>query len=77
MRVARAMAEERRAMAVAQEQENVAKVREAEAQIPQAMAHAFKSGYLGVLDYQRYQNIKADTAMREAIAKGDREEATV
>jgi uncharacterized protein YqfA (UPF0365 family) len=69
MRVARAMAEERRAMAVAQEQENVAKVREAEAQIPQAMAHAFTKGYLGVLDFQRYQNIKADTAMREAIAR--------
>jgi uncharacterized protein YqfA (UPF0365 family) len=73
MRVARAMAEERRAMAVAQEQENVAKVREAEAQIPQAMAHAFMKGYLGVLDYQRYNNIKADTAMREAIAKGGEE----
>jgi uncharacterized protein YqfA (UPF0365 family) len=73
MRVARAMAEERRAMAVAQEQENVAKVREAEAQIPQAMAHAFMNGYLGVLDYQRYQNIKADTAMRESIARTDEE----
>ncbi|MBS0626481.1 MAG: flotillin-like protein FloA [Verrucomicrobia bacterium] len=71
MRVARAMAEERRAMAVAQEQENVAKVREAEAQIPQAMAQAFMKGYLGVLDYQRYQNIKADTMMREAFAKSD------
>jgi uncharacterized protein YqfA (UPF0365 family) len=71
VRVARAKAEERRAMAVALEQENVAKVREAEAQIPQAMAEAFKRGTFGVLDYQRYQNIKADTAMREAIAKGD------
>ncbi len=71
MRVARAMAEERRAMAVALEQENVAKVREAEAQIPQAIAHAFMKGYLGVLDYQKYQNIKADTAMREAIARTD------
>ncbi len=68
MRVARAMAEERRAMAVALEQENVAKVREAEAQIPQAMAQAFLKGHIGVLDYQRYQNIKADTAMRVAIA---------
>ncbi len=73
MRVARAMAEERRAMAVAQEQENVAKVREAEAQIPQAMAQAFMRGHLGVLDSQRYQNIKADTAMREAIARSDEE----
>lgn len=71
MRVARALAEERRAMAVALEQENLAKVREAEAQIPQAMAHAFMKGQLGILDYQRYQNIKADTAMRESIAKGD------
>jgi len=69
MRVARAMAEERRAMAVAQEQENVAKVREAEAQVPLAMAQALMRGHLGVLDYQRYQNIKADTSMREAIAR--------
>lgn len=69
MRVARALAEERRAMAVAHEQENVAKVREAEAQIPQAMAQAFLKGYFSVLDYQKYQNMKADTAMREAIAK--------
>ncbi|MCC6128114.1 MAG: flotillin-like protein FloA [Chlamydiae bacterium] len=75
MRVARALAEERRAMAVAQEQENIAKVREAEAQIPQAIAHAFMNGQLGVLDYQRYQNIKADTAMRESIAKGDEPQA--
>ena len=71
MRVARAKAEERRSMAVALEQENVAKVREAEAQIPKAMAHAFMNGRFGVLDYQRYQNMKADTAMREAIAKGE------
>lgn len=73
VRVARATAEERRAMAVAQEQENVAKVRDAEAQIPRAIAHAFMNGRLGVLDYQRYQNMKADTAMREAIAKGEHE----
>lgn len=70
VRVARAMAEERRAMAVALEQENLAKVREAEAEVPLAMAQALIKGYLGVLDYQRYQNLKADTAMREAIAKG-------
>jgi uncharacterized protein YqfA (UPF0365 family) len=68
MRVARAMAEERRAMAVALEQENVAKVREAEAQVPQALAEAFRRGQLGVIDYQRYLNLKADTQMREAIA---------
>jgi uncharacterized protein YqfA (UPF0365 family) len=69
MRVARAMAEERRAMAVALEQENVAKVREAEAQVPLAMAQALITGKMGVLDYQKYQNIKADTAMREALAR--------
>lgn len=73
MQVARATAEERRALAVALEQENVAKVRDAEAHIPQAIAYAFMHGRMGVLDYQRYQNIKADTAMREAIAKGDHE----
>ena len=69
MRVAQALAEERRAMAVAHEQENVAKVREAEAQIPQAMAQAFLNGNFSIMDYQKYQNMKADTAMREAIAK--------
>ena len=68
MRVARAMAEEKRAMAVAQEQENVAKIREAEAQVPLAIAEAFRRGQLGVIDYQRYLNLKADTNMREAIA---------
>lgn len=73
MRVAQATAEERRAMAVALEQENLAKVREAEAQIPQAMAHAFMHGRLSILDYQKYQNMKADTAMREAIAGGGHE----
>jgi len=71
MRVARAMAEERRAMAVAAEQEMSAKVREAEALVPQAMAEALMKGRLGVLDYQKYQNIKADTSMREALAKSE------
>ncbi len=71
MRVARAAAEERRAMAVACEQEMVAKVREAEALIPQAMADALRNGRFGVLDYQKYQNLKADTSMREALAKAD------
>ena len=69
MRVAQALAEERRAMAVALEQENVAKVRDAEAQIPQAMAQAVLNGTFSVIDYQKYQNLKADTAMREAIAR--------
>ena len=68
MRVARAKAEERRAMAVALEQENVAKVREADAEVPKAIADAFRRGQLGILDYQRYLNLKADTNMREAIA---------
>ncbi len=73
MRVARATAEERRAMAVAEEQENIAKVRKAEAEVPLAMAQALLKGHLGVLDYQKYQNIKADTLMREAIAKDTQE----
>jgi uncharacterized protein YqfA (UPF0365 family) len=71
-----AEAEQRRAMAVAHEQENVAKQAEnralvvlAEAEIPRAMAEAFRSGHLGVMDYYRLRNVQADTAMREAIAK--------
>ena len=74
--IAQARAEERRAMAVALEQEMKAKAQEArarvieaEAQIPIAIAEAFKSGNLGVMDYQRYRNIMADTEMRESIAK--------
>ncbi len=74
-RVAQARAEERRAMAVASEQEMVAKVQEmranlveAEAQVPMAMADAFRSGNLGVMDYVRYRNLQADTAMRSSIA---------
>ncbi len=72
LQVARAKAEERRAMAVALEQENVAKVKEAEAEVPLAIAEAFRSGQLGVFDHQRYLNLKADTEMRESIAsKGE------
>jgi uncharacterized protein YqfA (UPF0365 family) len=74
-RVAQARAEERRAMAIAQEQEMKARVEEmraevvrAEAQIPLALAEAFRSGNLGVMDYMRYRNIQADTQMRAAIA---------
>ena len=77
-RVAQAKAEERRAMAVAAEQENKAKVREKEADlvearalVPKAMANAFEKGNLGILDYHRIQNIQSDTDMRNAIAKGD------
>lgn len=74
-RVAQARAEERRAMAVAQEQEMRARVEEmraevvkAEAQVPLALAEAFRSGNLGVMDYMKYRNVQADTAMRKAIA---------
>ncbi len=76
--VAQARAEERRAMAVATEQEMKAKVEEmradlvkAEAQVPLALADAFRQGHMGVMDYVRYNNIQSDTSMREAIASGD------
>ncbi|CAN5558434.1 flotillin-like protein FloA [soil metagenome] len=75
LKVAEAKAEERRAMAVAVEQEMKAKsqearakVIEAEAEIPRALAEAFTSGRLGIMDYYRMQNIQADTDMREAIS---------
>lgn len=74
--IAQAKAEERRAMAVAQEQEMKAKAQEArakvieaEAQIPMAMAEAFRSGNLGVMDYYKLRNIQADTEMRDSISK--------
>ncbi len=74
--IAQARAEERRAMAVALEQEMKAKAQEAkakvieaEAQVPMAMAEAFRSGNLGIMDYYRMKNIQADTDMREKIAK--------
>ena len=74
--IAQAKAEERRAMAVASEQEMKAKAQEArakvilaEAEVPLALADAFRSGNLGVMDYYKLQNIKADTQMREGISK--------
>ncbi|MCI6680709.1 MAG: flotillin-like protein FloA [Candidatus Cryptobacteroides sp.] len=74
--IAQARAEERRAMAVALEQEMKAKAQEArakvieaESQVPMAMAEAFRSGNLGIMDYYRMKNIQADTDMREKIAK--------
>jgi len=73
MRVARAKAEERRAMAVAVEQENIARIKEADIQVPLAIAHAFKQGKLGVFDYQRLKNVQADTAMRMAFSKEEKE----
>ncbi|TMN20999.1 UPF0365 family protein [Lentibacillus cibarius] len=72
--IAQAKAEERRAMAVAQEQEMVArvsemraKVVEAEADVPRALAEALRSGNMGVMDYMNYKNIDADTDMRDSI----------
>jgi uncharacterized protein YqfA (UPF0365 family) len=66
--IAQAKAEERRAMAVALEQEMRARVVEAEAEVPRAMAEAFRQGNLGLMDYYRMKNVQADTAMRESIA---------
>jgi uncharacterized protein YqfA (UPF0365 family) len=67
-RIAQAKAEERRAMAVALEQEMRARVVEAEAQVPLALAGAFRSGNLGVMDHYRMENVQADTGMRRSIA---------
>ncbi len=67
-RIAQAKAEERRAMAVANEQEMRARVVEAEAEVPLALADAFRNGRLGVLDYYRMENIQADTNMRSSLA---------
>jgi uncharacterized protein YqfA (UPF0365 family) len=76
LKIARAKAEERRAAAVAFEQENIAevakmraKVVEAEALIPMAIAEAFRSGNLGIMDYYNLRNVQADTDMRNSIAK--------
>jgi uncharacterized protein YqfA (UPF0365 family) len=73
--IAQAKAEERRAMAVAQEQEMRAKVVEAEAEIPRAMAEAFRSGNLGIMDYYRMKNIQADTQMRTSLGKDEEKPA--
>ena len=77
--IAQAKAEERRAMAVALEQENRAKAQEArakvilaEAEVPLAMAEAFRNGNLGVMDYYKMKNIMADTQMRDTIARNDK-----
>ena len=75
LEIAKAKAEERRAMAVAQEQEMKARIQEmrakvvaAEAEVPKAMAQAFREGNLGILDNYRFQNIQSDTQMRESIS---------
>ena len=74
-RIAQAKAEERRAMAVAQEQEMKAytqemeaKVVEAQAEVPHALAEAFKAGHLGVMDYYNMMNVQADTEMRKSVS---------
>ena len=75
-KIAQAKAEERRAMAVALEQEMKAKAQEAraavilaEAEVPKAMSQAFRDGNLGIMDYYKMQNIQADTDMRDSISK--------
>lgn len=80
-RIAQAKAEERRAMAVALEQEMKARVQEmrakvveAEAEVPKAMAQALREGKISVMDYYQLKNINADTNMREAISKSSKEE---
>ncbi|CDN32022.1 DUF1432 domain-containing protein [Mucinivorans hirudinis] len=81
--IAQAKAEEKRAMAVALEQEMIAKAQEArakvieaEAQIPMAIAEAFREGNLGIMDYYKLKNIQADTTMRETIGKPKIKQAT-
>ena len=76
--MAQARAEIRRAAAVALEQEMIArvaemkaKVVEAEAQVPLAIAEAFRSGRLGIMDYYKMENIKSDTQMRDSISKSE------
>ncbi|MBE6079656.1 MAG: UPF0365 family protein [Veillonella sp.] len=81
--IAQAKAEERRAMAVAKEQEMraytqemQAKVVEAQAEVPQALSQALRDGHMGVMDYYNMNNIMADTKMRETIAEGETAELT-
>ncbi|HEY8400056.1 MAG TPA: flotillin-like protein FloA [Cytophagaceae bacterium] len=80
LKVAEAKAEERRAMAVAIEQEMKAKAQEArakvieaEAEIPRAMAEAFRNGNLGIMDYYKMRNVQADTEMRDSIANSGKD----
>lgn len=82
--IAQAKAEERRAMAVAREQEmkalvqeQKAKVVEAEAEVPRAIAEAFRLGNLGIMDYLKMKNIEADTNMRDNIAKPTSTDGTI
>jgi uncharacterized protein YqfA (UPF0365 family) len=82
LKVAEARAEERRAMAVALEQEMRAKAQEArakvieaEAEVPKAVSEAFRSGNLGVMDYYKMQNVQADTSMRQSISGSGQQNA--
>lgn len=81
--IAQAKAEERRAMAFAVEQEMKAKAQEArakvieaEAEVPKAVAEAFRSGNLGVMDYYRLENIEADTKMRDSLSSGQEDNSS-
>ncbi|MFD0048297.1 flotillin-like protein FloA [Actinomycetes bacterium NPDC127524] len=79
-KIAQAKAEERRAMAVALEQEMLARVQEmrakvveSEAEVPLAMSDALKNGNIGIMDYMNYQNLSADTDMRNSISNGTKD----
>ena len=81
-KIAQAKAEERRAMAVAKEQEMIAEVQamkakvvEAESQVPLALAAALKEGNMGVMDYYNMKNVLADTDMRDSISKATKEDS--
>ena len=81
--IAQARAEQRRAAAVALEQEMSARVEEmrarvveAEAEVPRAMADAFRSGNMGIMDYYRMRNVMADTSMRESLSQEEGEQTT-
>jgi len=81
LKIARAKAEERRAMARAAEQEMTAlveemnsRVKEAEAEVPKAIAESFRSGNLGIMDYYRMRNIQSDTDMRQSISESGEDE---
>ena len=82
--IAQAKAEERRAMAIALEQEMKAKAQEArakvieaEAELPRAMAQAFISGNLGIMDYYKMKNIEADTNMRDNLGRPGESSASI
>ena len=80
--IAQAKAEERRSMAIAQEQEMIAEVQkmrarvvEAEAEVPLALAEALRSGNLGAMDYYNMNNVNADTKMRNSISDSTERES--